>query len=203
MTIHEPATLVTDYLLALLGMFCGYRLSRHANSSQRCWSRALWLSGAAAFVGGTFHGLGTELGGTASAVLWRTTLLLLNLTSAAMSIALVEELAPRSSRPVWVRLVWAKFAAFALAGFLYPVFAIAIADYGLAMLALAAAALFTVRRWRGPMLGAVACSAIAAIVQQMQWGLSEHFNHNDLYHVIQGAATLHFYRAGLALGASR
>lgn len=201
MTIHEPATLLTDYLLALLGMVCGWRLGRLANPSQRWWSRALWLTGAAALIGGTHHGFGPLLSEAANAALWRATLLLISLTSAAMSLTLVHEFAPEPRRSVWSCLVWSKFAGFALVGLVYPLFLVAIVDYGLAMLALAAAALFAAHAWRGPMLAAVAFSALAAAVQQMQWGFSAHFNHNDLYHVIQGAAVFLFYQAGSKLGA--
>ena len=52
------------------------------------------------------------------------------------------------------------------------------------------------------MLAAVALSLVAAVVQQMQWGLSAHFNHNDVYHVIQGAAIFLFFRAGQKMGAT-
>ena len=201
MTIHEPATLLTDYLLALLAMVCGWQLGRLANPAQRWWSRALWLTGAAALIGGTHHGFGPLLGEAARAALWRATLLLLSLTSAAMSLTLVHEFALTPSRRAWSCLVWSKFAGFALVGFVHPVFLVAIVDYGLAMLALAAAALFAARAWRGPMLAAVALSALAAAVQQMQWGFSAHFDHNALYHAIQGAAIFLFYRAGLKLGA--
>ena len=47
-------------------------------------------------------------------------------------------------------------------------------------------------RW---MLAGVAVSAIAAVVQQSGWSLHEHFNHNDLYHVIQGVAIWLLYRS--------
>ncbi len=198
--IHEPATLLTDYLLALLGMVCGWQLGRRANPPQRWWSRALWLTGTAALIGGTHHGFGPLLGEPSNTALWRVTLLLISLTSAAMSLTLVHEFTPATPR-VWSCLVWCKFACFALVGFVYPLFLVAIVDYGLAMLALAAAALSADRAWRGPMLAAVAFSALAAAVQQMQWGFSSHFNHNDLYHVIQGAAVFLFYRAGKKLGA--
>jgi hypothetical protein len=200
MTLHEPATLLTDYLLALLGMICGWKLARLANPPQRWWSRALRLMGAAAFIGGTHHGFGPLLGEIASAALWRATLLLISLTSAAMSLTLVQEFAPEPPRCAWSCLVWSKFACSALIGIVYPVFLVVIADYGLAMLALAAAALFSARAWRGPMFAAVAFSALAATVQQMQWGFSVHFDHNALYHVIQGTAVFLFYRAGLKLG---
>ena len=201
MTIHEPATLITDYLLALLGMGCGWHLGRFANSAQRWWSRALWMSGAAALIGGTHHGFGPLLGGVASAALWRATLLLISLTSAAMSLTLVHEFAPEPSRRAWSGLVWFKFAGFALVGLLHPLFLVAIVDYGLAMLALGAAALFAARAWRGPMFAAVALSALAAAVQQMKWGFSSRFDHNALYHVIQGAAIFLFCRAGQKFGA--
>ena len=201
MTINEPATLLTDYLLALLGMVCGWRMGRFANPSQRWWSRALWLSGAAAMVGGTHHGFGPQLGDAASTALWRATLVLISLTSAAMSLTLVHEFAPAPRHRVWSFLVWAKFAGFASLGLINPVFLVAITDYGLAMLALAAAALLSDRAWRRPMLAAVGFSALAAAVQQMHWGVSAHFNHNDLYHLIQAIAVFLFYGAGLKLGA--
>ena len=200
MTIHEPATFLTDGLLGLLGAWCGWRLSRDANPAQRCWSRALWLTAAAAWVGGTHHGLGPALGERAGDILWRATLLLISLTSVAMSLTLVRELAPAAQCRRWGWLVWIKFASFATVSFAYPLFAVAVADYGLSMLALGVAALFAHRPWRGPMFAGVMLSALAATVQQMQWGFGARFNHNDTYHVIQGAAVFIFYRAGRKLG---
>ena len=201
MTIHEPATFITDCLLGLLGAWCGWQLGRHANPPQRCWSRALWLTAAAAWSGGTHHGFGPVLGEVASESLWRATLLFISLTSVAMSLTLVRELAPASQRCRWGRLVWVKFAVFATIAFAHPLFVVAVADYALAMLALGVAALSAGRSWRAPMLTAVILSALAAIVQQMQWGFGAQFNHNDIYHVIQGAAVFLFYRAGKELGA--
>lgn len=203
MTIHEPATLVTDYLLGLLGAWCGWRLGRHANPPQLCWSRALWLTAAAAWLGGTHHGLGPALGEGASEALWRATLLLISLTSVAMSLTLVRELAPTRLRRRWNWIVWTKFAAFTSVAFAYPLFVVAVADYGLAMLALGVAAALAARPWRGPMMIAVILSALAAVVQQMQWGFGTLFNHNDVYHVIQGSAVFLFYRAGEKLGACK
>ena len=36
-------------------------------------------------------------------------------------------------------------------------------------------------------------------MQQSGWSLAEHFNHNDLYHVIQMVGLYCFYRGALAL----
>jgi len=52
------------------------------------------------------------------------------------------------------------------------------------------------RPWRRWMLAGVGLSIAAAVVQQMHWGFSPRFNHNDVYHLIQAFALIAFYRAG-------
>jgi uncharacterized protein DUF6962 len=54
-------------------------------------------------------------------------------------------------------------------------------------------------RFNGWMLAGVALSVLAGLAQASGLRLHEHFNHNDLYHVIQTAAMLAFYR-GLKAG---
>ncbi len=63
--------------------------------------------------------------------------------------------------------MWLKFGSFAAIGIAVPIFLVAIIDYGLAMITLAVASIRTARPWRGPMLGEVARSAVAATFQQM------------------------------------
>lgn len=200
MTIHEPATLVTDYLLAALSAWLGSRLRYGTSAPQRWWSLALWLSGAAAAVGGTFHGFGPGLPPAGAQALWRITLLFISLTSAAMGLTLVGALASVQRRVLFAWMVWAKFAAFSTALLVWPVFLVAVTDYGTTMLALAVAAHICAPPWRAAMLAGVGLSALAAIVQQMHWGTSSRLNHNDLYHVIQAAAAFLFFRAGKNLG---
>ena len=84
----------------------------------------------------------------------------------------------------------------------WPDFRVAMADYGLAMLAWVVAALVLRRKWSGWMLSGVGLSAVAGWVQQSGWGLSPGFNHNDVFHVIQALALAGFYRAGCHLGAT-
>jgi hypothetical protein len=43
------------------------------------------------------------------------------------------------------------------------------------------------------MLAGVAVSVLAGLVQASGFALHAHFNHNDLYHVIQTAAMFAFY----------
>jgi hypothetical protein len=54
-------------------------------------------------------------------------------------------------------------------------------------------------RFNGWIVAGVALSAAAALVQASGFALHRHFNHNDLYHVIQLAAIVLFYRGARRL----
>jgi hypothetical protein len=47
------------------------------------------------------------------------------------------------------------------------------------------------------MLWGVSVSVLAAVVQQSGWSLHQHFNHNDLYHVIQAVGVWLLYRGAI------
>lgn len=197
--VHEPATLLTDCLLAALAGGLAWHLPQHRPSSNRplrWWSIALALTALTALVGGLYHGFAPNFP-AAVAVWWTLTLVLLAFVSAAMGLTLVHEL---SASPRWQLLVAAKLVCTVVAILALPRFVVAIADYGAVMLAWVIAAILTRRAWSGWMLAGVGLSVIGAVIQQMHWGLSPRFNHNDLYHVVQGFAIFCFYRAGRRLG---
>ena len=52
------------------------------------------------------------------------------------------------------------------------------------------------------MIGSIIVSVIGALVQMSRLTLHEHFNHNDLYHVIQLLALWLLYRAGKLMNIS-
>jgi hypothetical protein len=202
MNVHEPATVVTDYLLALLTVFLGWRLSRDSPPPARKWfARVLFLSALSAFVGGSYHGWGPNVSPALAAAWWGLTLLTLSLVSACLAMSLMHEMAPVRLHG-WIRTaIVVKLVLFAGLAVLSPRFLVAIVDYGTTLLTwLVAAVLARHRPWRGWMLAGIALSAIAAAVQQLRLAPSVHFNHNDLYHVVQGVAFIAFYRAGRLLG---
>jgi hypothetical protein len=204
MTLYEPATLITDYLLALVALACGLLLRRNNPGLSRRWfARAMLLSAFSAFVGGSYHGFAPNFGPELQEIWWRLVLIILNLVSAALALSLMHEVAP-TRRQAWIRtLIILKLVVFVLIAMAKPAFLFAIIDYGTALLAWIVAAFVARRRWRGWMLAAIGLSFVAAAVQQLRLSPSLHFNHNDLYHVIQALAFGAFYRGGKLLGTSK
>ena len=203
MMVHEPATLLTDGLLAILASWFAWRLQRRipaTNLAARWWSRVLWLTAASALVGGGYHGFAPDFPAPVAGAWWVVTLLIICLLSAAMAMSLLHELAPPDKHRLWYVFIGCKLAVFAGAATVHPAFVIVIIDYGLTLLAWAVAALVLRRTWRPWMLAAIALSIIAAIVQQLHWNLAPRFNHNDLYHVTQALALYGFYRAAAVSG---
>lgn len=198
MTLHEPATFVTDLLLAALGVGLALHLKRHAapSAAGRWWIAAIALMAASAFVGGCYHGFAPEFPAL-EPWWWRGVLWIICGIGLAMGMSLLHELRPHHRGWRWV--LAGKFALAVTAATIRPEFLVAMSDYGSAMLAWAVAALIARRPWSRAILTGVGLSALAAVVQQAEWGLSRHFNHNDVFHVIQALALLAFHRAGLRL----
>ena len=182
MRILEPATVATDYILGAASLWFAARLWRMKRGL--AWALVFLFTAAGSIAGGTFHGLG---GGTA---LWKTTTLAIGLASFFLLVAVRV--------PVIVAL--AKFMAYATWMIPHDDFVYVIADYGITLLIVAGIEIFRWVRWRAAeapwIVGSVAVSVLAAIVQQQQINLHARFNHNDLYHVVQLVALWLLYRGG-------
>lgn len=204
MTLYEPATFLTDLLLAAATGWAAWRLRRipAENHAARWWSHTLAITAISALIGGTQHGLAPNFSAAIAATWWKLTLLTINLLSAAMAVSLIIEAVAPTRRRALFSIVAIKLLAFTALSLSKPLFVVAIADYGSAMLAWAVAAAVMARPWRGPMALAIALSIVAALVQQLRLAPAPWFNHNDLYHVIQLGAVVAFYRAGRCLGSA-
>ncbi len=175
MTVHEPVTLATDYLLAIASLIFGALLWRRGN---QLWALAFFFTACGSFFGGTFHGFGGE-------VWWK-------LTVYSIGAASLFLLAP------FLRVIAiAIFVVYAVWMTIHDSFAFVIADYGITLLLLA---IVVIVRW-SPMcrwvIGSVVVSVIAAIVQQAPIAY-----HNDIYHAIQLVALWLLYRGGTLMTAA-
>jgi predicted membrane channel-forming protein YqfA (hemolysin III family) len=204
--VTEPMTVATDVVLAALAFVFAARLaSRSAaeGSVAAAWlAAALAVTGLAALIGAFAHGTDTANDALRER-LWRATVYVTGLIGAA-TVASVAFFAAQGS----ARTALLAFAAIKLVVFMYrvarrPEFRIVAADYGIALAIVLVGAVVEMVRRRAPgmtwMIAGVLVSLVAALVQARRVALHRHFNHNDLYHVIQMVALYAFSRGGLLL----
>jgi hypothetical protein len=207
LTISEPSTLVTDYLLSGVALVLGVRLWNLAPLSDwtptRLWSAAFVVGAAGAAAGGTVHGFRASLTPPLEHVLW-TGCLMAGVLSGALLVGGAASYALRGTAHRVVRAAGAAVLIAAL-GLLAsePLTRYAVWAGGgwiVSLLALVA--------WIAPKNAAFAAAVVLGlalagaglVVQHAGVGLSAHFNHNDLSHVLLTAALGPFYRAGRAMG---
>jgi hypothetical protein len=204
-SVAEPMTLATDYLVALVATIWGARVLRHARAGgprvARWWAAAFAAVALAALAGGTHHGFAPRLAPAVADGLWKLTVL----TIGAIGFALVgAALTARFRGPLRRALLAAaalELALYAAWMARHDEYLWVIVHYGASMavaLALAAAGWLARRDPAAPWIAAaVLVSFTAAAVQATGLALHRHFNHNDLYHVIQVGGLYLFYRGAL------
>jgi hypothetical protein len=210
MTIHEPATLITDYLLAGFTAVLATRLFRAARQggsrAQWWWGIAFSATAVASTFGGSVHGFPEALG-SARPLVWLVAMESLVLAGYAVVRGTVSGSALSAAaqrRGSLAALV--LYAAVAVWVMQDPRFVRAIVAYASALAVLVALQSGALRRgdeaarW---MLGGVAISVVAAVIQQAKLAPHPRFNHNDLYHVVQALAVWLLYKGAIARAPAR
>ena len=198
----EPDVTLTDYAIALECAILCVLASRWQtpNTVLRRWWIVLFASiGAGALFGGTVHGFFLDERTLGNRVLWPATLLALGVTSVAMWFVGATA-ALREPRATWLR----RAALVALGVYAYVVvfvdsrFLVAIAMYlpATVFLLVTLIVLYARDRTQGLAIGiaGLLLTFVAAAVQQLHIAIHPvYFNHNALYHVIQGIALVMIY----------
>ena len=99
MTISEPATLITDYLLTAISIVFGIALLRaRTHRGTLLWGIGFLLLSAAGLTGGTFHGFRLMMSEGAHQRLWNLTLLLIGASAGFMISAALSSHIPWHGR---------------------------------------------------------------------------------------------------------
>ena len=197
--IDEPMTMLTDYALAGVTGWLGWRLfrARESQAVRSYWALAFAALALAAALGGSYHGYAAALTESVRHLLWTITVLAIGIASFSMLAGSAFAVTASNPRKLLLALAAAKLALYSVWILAHDAFIYVIADTGIAMAMVAAlhgwSALRDRDRASGWMLGAVGVSVLAAGVQASGYALHRHFNHNDMYHVIQIAAMALFY----------
>lgn len=198
----EPDVTLTDYAIALeCAILCALasRWQTPSHALRRWWIVFFASIGAGALFGGTVHGFFLDERTLGYRILWPATLLALGVTSMTMwfvgATAALQE--PRAT---WLRraavaalLVYATVVLFADSRFV-----VAIAMYlpATVFLLITLCVLYARQRTRALAIGiaGLLLTFAAAAVQQLRIAVHPvYFNHNALYHVIQGIALAMIY----------
>ena len=184
--MSEPVTAITDYALAAVSAVLGFRLIKYS----KFWALAFIALAFAALLGGTWHGFWQ------SDPLWKATTLSVGVASFAMVVGSALAVTRGALLLLLITLSGVKLVVYAAWMLSHDDFIWVVADTGAA---LAVVAVLHAWKWNPWMLAGVAVSLAGGAVQASGFALHQHFNHNDLYHVVQAAAMLAFYR-GLKAG---
>ena len=207
MQITEPMTMVSDYLLAGVAVLLALPLLRLgrlvSHASIRLWGFALLATAAGAAAGGSSHGFSLYLGTAGQAVAWKLTVYSIGLASLLMVAGSTIATVPRWLRQWLITIAVIQFAVYAVWMLTHDEFIYVIYDYVPSMIGLVALHTYswyshrdTAAPW---IIAGVAVSFAAAGIQQSGWSLHEHFNYNDIYHLVQIVALFLFYTGARSL----
>lgn len=203
--MNEPATVLTDYLLAGLASYVAWRLTRSGSapsSPARLWGASFFVLAAAALAGGTWHAIHPGSLPWLRHNLWSLTYLSIGVADLLLLAGAARAALPAGLRRLGFAAVAGKFLGYAVVLLWFREFRHVGYEYALTLLLLLAAALDLLRRHEpaaGFLLAGVLVSFAGGLVQTLRLAPHPQFNHNDLFHVIQMAGLWLLFRAGLRL----
>ena len=205
MTITEPMTMATDYLITIFAFVWGIRMlgknKARPGRAVRFWAGALIFTGVAAATGGTFHGFITMMPDWLDTTTWKATMVAIGVASFCFASATIFTAFKGGLRRILLWVVAVKLLAYLWWLIGHDHFKYAIYEYSPTMVAALIIQLYLWMKRKDPaapwIVAGIAVSFLAASVQMVGVGLHEHFNQNDIYHVVQIAGLYLFYRGGV------
>jgi hypothetical protein len=199
--ISEPMTMLTDYILGAFAFVYGVVLLHLADKqkTRRYWSFAFFALALSAILGGTYHGFFEILNPFQKTFLWKSTLILTGSVSLLLLLACAVATVKKKIQKIIVIFGIVKLLVFIGVIIFSNQFMLVIADYGLSLVIVTGLYIFGVNSAvttaaRNYIVIGVLISFIAAGVQLSGLTIHQHFNHNDLYHVIQIISLYYFYK---------
>ncbi len=209
MRLTEPMTMITDYVMGALAAVLAMRLLRAGAAAGQTavllWAGAFAATAVASFAGGTHHGFVQLMPVATARLLWKATLVATGVGSACLLAAVAIAGTTGTVQRAWLAFVVVKLAIYVWWMSSHDDFIYVIYDYGSALMLMLvvvwlsrAAPAAAAAPW---LTAGVVVSAVAGAIQAFKVAPHPHFNHNDLFHVVQMVALYLLYRGGLLLGA--
>ena len=200
-------TVATNVVLAglafVLGSRVGYGAAAQGSASGSFFGLGMVVGAVAAAFGAATHGIDPRIDAAQRERCWRAALYTLGFATAATTVSVAFFTARGGIRTAILVAVGFKLLVYLVSVARRPQFRLAAADHVATLAVLLAAALYAMARWHaagmGWLVAGVGVSLIGVLVQVRHVAIHRHFNHNDLYHVIQMLALSLFFRGGVLL----
>ena len=210
LTILEPTTMITDFAITATGWWAAWRLltsdEHRRYRCRRLWGAGLFFVGLGALLGGVMHGFAAYLGDTGNLIVWKSTVYAIGLSLVFVVAGTISGTPMKAATAKSLRLlnliVFVLYAAWMIRhdDFLYVIY-----YYGPTMLVVAAIHGWAHVRHRSNgaigIVSGVVVTLLGAAVQQSGISIHAHFNHNDLFHIIQILGLVLFFKGVSALRA--
>jgi len=205
--ISEPVTLATDYLLGTLSEACGVLLlirnQAWRQSSVALWGGALMSAALGSYAGGTYHGFQYALSAPVAALLWKASTICMGVASFLLLAAAFSAAFSGQDRNWLIAAAALKLVIYVAWMLEHDEFRYVIYDYGstlaIALLLIVAGRTAGVAGHRVFIASGILVSIAAALLQRSGVQLHQHFNHNDLMHVVQMGGVWLLFEGGARL----
>lgn len=206
--IYEPMTAATDLLLAVLAVYFALELGRwHATGLMNVHlhlSQTFWALAGAALLGALSHGLGPHLNPVLRSLIWKTSAIAVGLGGGLFLLSACYHVMPYPTVRLLRWLIVLLLVVYTGIILKDDRFIVVVRFYFPCLVFVLLVMVYSQFGLQNPGAGwissGVLISFLAAGVQVSGLDLHRHFNHNDLYHLIQLVALYFWYRGGLLLG---
>lgn len=195
-TFYEPMTSFTDLVLFVLCLFFAFKILSKKSIYHRSWGLLFLFSGISALCGFISHGFGPYLD-SLNKIVWAITLIAIGIASAILLFLISTFVVSENIKRVLHIFLFLKFVLYTFTISKYPLFTVAIADYFPVLLVITGLYGYQfvktrLDEYQWVFIGLI-LSIVGAGVQQSGFSMHQHFNHNDLFHVIQMAGFLSLF----------
>lgn len=201
--ILEPMTMITDFMIAAVAAFCFFSLKTHKAS--KYWRLAFLFLSISALAGGLHHGLANLWSESWSLNSWKLTVLSIGGVSLSIAFEAIYRLKTQYQKQLRIFFVLKSIIYFVVVTFFSDQFLVVILEYlpNLLFLMFVCVYLFLKEKMQTHLyvVIGVVVSLLAVVIQMSQVSIHQHFNHNDLYHIVQIVGLIFYYKSAQRYGA--
>jgi hypothetical protein len=188
--IYEPTTAITDFVIFFMGCYYGWVIVHISDSIfHMFWAISFITLAVGALLGGISHGFGPMLSKIAKMIIWRLTLLFIGLTALGLLLSALTILTNGKVNIGILSFFVILFAYYNYKVFKNDSFLIAIKFYlpFIIISLICFSYIFIYRGYTGALFISVGLlvTLFASLIQLSKIVLHKHFNHNDLFHIVQ------------------